>query len=49
MTDEELADFLKGIDNGHEIAVGDYFYTEKYKVMMSSEKVLKWLQEDSGV
>ena len=49
MTDEELAEFLKGIDNGHEIAVGDYFYTKKYAVMMSSEKVLEWLQSDSEV
>lgn len=46
MSIEELAEFLKGIDNGHEIGVGDYFYTEKYKVMMRSEKVLEWLQSE---
>lgn len=46
MSDEELTEFLKGIDNGHEIGVGDYFYTEKYKVMMSSKKVLDWLKSE---
>ena len=49
MTDEELAEFLKGIDNGHEIVMGYYFYTKKYAVMMSSDKVLEWLQKDSEV
>ena len=49
MTDEELAEFLKGIDNGHEIVMGDYFYTKKYAVMMSSDKVLEWLQKECEV
>ena len=51
MSDEELAEFLRGIDNGHEITFGDYFHTKDGDFISSRDdinaKMIQWLQSEA--
>lgn len=51
MSDEELAEFLRGIDNGHEITYGDYFHTKDGDLIFSrddiNEKMIQYLQSEA--
>ncbi len=51
MSDEELAEFLMGIDNGHDITYGDYFHTKDGDFISGmddiSQKMVKWLQSEA--
>lgn len=51
MDDKELAGFLRGIDNGHDITHGDYFHTKDGDFIFSRDdikaKIIQWLQSEA--
>lgn len=51
MDDKELAGFLRGIDNGHDITYGDYFHTKDGDFIFSRDdinaKMIQWLQSEA--
>lgn len=51
MSDEELAEFLREIDNGHDITHGDYFHTKDGDFIFSRDdinaKMIQWLQSEA--
>lgn len=50
MSDEELAEFLRGIENGHDIFCGDYLSTLEGVLISSNDNInqaiLEWLQSE---
>ena len=51
MNDEELAEFLEGVNRDYDISYGDYFSTEAGDFIFSkkdlAKEILSWLQSEA--